>query len=94
VQAENQQQQEQQQQQQADTNSSWMAAAGAVKAATGVPWQQMLMFCPFETLAAARMANKLGMACVRVPAATGLDVSSLRSGLELYRSKLESDRGY
>lgn len=71
-----------------------MDAAATLKAQTGVAWQQMLMFCPAAAVDAARLANKLGIACMRVPAAGGLDVGSLRSGLELYSSKLESDRGY
>lgn len=79
--------------QQPPSNSSWMDAATAVKAATGVPWQQMLLFCPADALDAVRLANRLGMACVRVPA-EGLNVDALRSGLDAYSSKLESDRGY
>jgi hypothetical protein len=71
-----------------------MEAATAVKAALGVPWEQTLLLCPAAAVDAARLANKLGMACVRVAAATGLDVKCLRSGLETYSSKLESDRGY
>lgn len=92
-------QQEQQQQPSAAATAAgihhnWMEAATAVKAVTGVPWQQTLLFCPAAAVEAARLANKLGMACVRVPAASGLNVSCLRSGLETYSSKLEGDRGY
>jgi hypothetical protein len=86
--------QQQQQQLHAAVPGRWMDAAAAVKAQTGVSWQQMLLFCPFAAVEAARLANKLGMACVRVPAATGLDVNCLRGGLATYSSKLESDRGY
>jgi hypothetical protein len=82
-----------QQQQQPVAQSSWTEAATAVKAAVGVPWEQTLLFCPAAAVDAARLANKLGMACVRV-AATGLDVNCLRNGLKAYSSKLESDRGY
>lgn len=71
-----------------------MEAAAAVKAVTGVSWQQTLLFCPAAAVDAARLSNKLGMACVRVPAASGLNVRCLRDGLEAYSSKLEADRGY
>lgn len=83
-----------QQQPQSSVPGSWMDAAAAVKGQTGVSWQQMLLFCPVAAVESARLANKLGMACVRVPSATGLNVNCLRSGLETYSSKLESDRGY
>lgn len=71
-----------------------MEAAAAVKAVTGVSWQQTLLFCPAAAVDAARLSNKLGMACVRVPAASGLNVRCLRNSLEAYSSKLEADRGY
>jgi hypothetical protein len=71
-----------------------MRVASSIKSNLGVPWEQTLLFCSAAAVDAARLANKLGMACVRVPAASGLNVACLRQGLETYASKLENDRGY
>jgi hypothetical protein len=92
------QQQQQQQQQQAGrppqprVSSSWAAAANALKAQLGSPWQQMLFFSADPL--GVREASRLGMAAAKVPVAIGLDVPSLRAGLQVYESKLEADRGY
>ncbi|KAF6255271.1 hypothetical protein COO60DRAFT_1536282 [Scenedesmus sp. NREL 46B-D3] len=91
-----QQQQQQQLQQQPPgrprVSSSWASAANTLKAQLGSPWQQMLFFSADPL--GVREASRLGMAAVKVSVTTGLDVSSLRAGLQVYGSKLESDRGY
>lgn len=93
-----QQQQEQRQQGQRpapsanSSSSSWSEAANQLKAKVGAPWSQMLFFSSDPL--AIRQANRLGMASMKVPVTTGLTVDSLRSGLDVFNSKIESDRGY
>ncbi|WIA40730.1 hypothetical protein OEZ86_004419 [Tetradesmus obliquus] len=78
-------QQQQQQQQpgrpaQPRVSSAWAAAAASLKSQLGCPWQQMLFFSADPL--GVREASRLGMAATKVPVATGLDVGSLRAGLQ------------
>jgi hypothetical protein len=84
----------QQQPQPGVDGAAWKAAAAALKAQTGVPWQQMLLFAPAGAAEVTRMASRLGMCAVKLNAAAGLSVDALRSGLDAYAAKLEADRGY
>jgi hypothetical protein len=85
-------QEEQQQQRQHGVPASWTAAASALKAKLGAPWQRMLLFSADP--AAVRTAQRLGMASLQVPPGSGLTERELQAGLQAYVDKLESDRGY